>query len=221
MKNGMRRNTSEDLGRHSLLTYAPPRIFVSSNVTAIARAQAGYGPLWIGLTNGGGIRASIQAPGGVYPYNITQNDVLTVLPVSLTCMLPQQCCVLNNRMPGIQTRCRASARRLNPESHNGPGGARHRLDLFLIIHPVVASQFGNYISVQLVTGQQLIDALENGVSQVESGAGRFPQVRPAYVSHGFRTFTISYRIKKLCKPVNTSLVRYTRPEVASHPDTIP
>ena len=32
--------------------------------------------------NGGGIRASIQAPAGTaYPYSITQNDVLTVLPV--------------------------------------------------------------------------------------------------------------------------------------------
>ncbi len=101
-------------------------------------------------------------------------------------MPSQQCSVLNNRMPGIQTRCSAFAQRLNPsESHDGPGGARRRLDLFLIVYPFVASQFGNYISVQLVTGQQLIDALENGVSQVESGAGRFPQVRPAHGSHGF------------------------------------
>jgi 5'-nucleotidase len=94
-------------------------IIADSMVASIARtmfSQAGYGPLWLGLENGGGIRASIQAPGGTYPYNITQNDILTVLP------------------------------------------------------------FGNYISVQLVTGQQLIDALENGVSQIESGAGRFPQV---------------------------------------------
>lgn len=45
--------------------------------------QLGAGPLWLSITNGGGIRASIQAPGGVYPYNITQNDVLTVLPVRL------------------------------------------------------------------------------------------------------------------------------------------
>ena len=43
-------------------------------------------------------------------------------------------------------------------------------------------QFGNYISVQAVTGQQLIDALENGVSQVEFGAGRFPQVRRCLVA---------------------------------------
>lgn len=45
--------------------------------------QAGYGPLWAAITNGGGLRASIQAPGGVYPYNITQNDVLTVRPSDL------------------------------------------------------------------------------------------------------------------------------------------
>lgn len=36
--------------------------------------------------------------------------------------------------------------------------------------------FGNYISVVAVTGAKLIEALENGVSQVESTAGRFPQV---------------------------------------------
>ena len=39
-----------------------------------------------------------------------------------------------------------------------------------------AAQFGNYISTRLVTGQQLIDALENGVSLVETVQGRFPQV---------------------------------------------
>jgi 2',3'-cyclic-nucleotide 2'-phosphodiesterase (5'-nucleotidase family) len=36
--------------------------------------------------------------------------------------------------------------------------------------------FGNVTVVTEVTGQQLIDALENGFSQVEDGAGRFPQV---------------------------------------------
>jgi 5'-nucleotidase len=36
--------------------------------------------------------------------------------------------------------------------------------------------FGNEISLVTVTGRQLLDALENGVSQVETGAGRFPQV---------------------------------------------
>ncbi len=36
--------------------------------------------------------------------------------------------------------------------------------------------FGNEISLVTVTGRQLRDALENGVSQVENAAGRFPQV---------------------------------------------
>ena len=36
--------------------------------------------------------------------------------------------------------------------------------------------FGNTIALVTLTGQQLLDALENGVSQIELGAGRFPQV---------------------------------------------
>jgi hypothetical protein len=45
--------------------------------------QFGVGPLWLALMNGGGVRASIQAPAGQpYPYNISQNDIFTVLPVS-------------------------------------------------------------------------------------------------------------------------------------------
>lgn len=36
--------------------------------------------------------------------------------------------------------------------------------------------FGNVTVVTEVTGQQILDALENGFSQVENGAGRFPQV---------------------------------------------
>lgn len=36
--------------------------------------------------------------------------------------------------------------------------------------------FQNTLSTFEVTGQDLIDALENGVSQMEEGAGRFPQV---------------------------------------------
>lgn len=36
--------------------------------------------------------------------------------------------------------------------------------------------FGNQISLVTLTGRQLLDALENGVSQVEAGGGRFPQV---------------------------------------------
>lgn len=36
--------------------------------------------------------------------------------------------------------------------------------------------FGNVTVVTRITGQQVLDALENGFSQVEDGAGRFPQV---------------------------------------------
>jgi 5'-nucleotidase/UDP-sugar diphosphatase len=36
--------------------------------------------------------------------------------------------------------------------------------------------FGNVTVVTEITGQQVLDALENGFSQVEKGAGRFPQV---------------------------------------------
>jgi hypothetical protein len=46
--------------------------------------------------------------------------------------------------------------------------------VLMVLRPAV--QFGNYISTVLVTGQQLIDALENGVSLVETVQGRFPQV---------------------------------------------
>ncbi len=36
--------------------------------------------------------------------------------------------------------------------------------------------FGNATVMTEITGQQILDAMENGVSQVEKGAGRFPQV---------------------------------------------
>jgi 5'-nucleotidase len=36
--------------------------------------------------------------------------------------------------------------------------------------------FQNTLSTFFVTGQTIVDALENGVSQMEEGAGRFPQV---------------------------------------------
>ncbi len=36
--------------------------------------------------------------------------------------------------------------------------------------------FGNVTVMTEITGQQLKEALENGVSQVENGAGRFPQI---------------------------------------------
>jgi 5'-nucleotidase len=87
------------------------------NIAGTNFAAFGVGPLWLALMNGGGVRASIQAPAGQpYPYNISQNDIFTVLP------------------------------------------------------------FGNYISTRLVTGQQLIDALENGVSLTQTVQGRFPQI---------------------------------------------
>jgi 5'-nucleotidase/UDP-sugar diphosphatase len=41
----------------------------------------------------------------------------------------------------------------------------------LEVHP-----FGNTLFVMSVTGAQVREALESGVSQVETGAGRFPQV---------------------------------------------
>jgi 5'-nucleotidase/UDP-sugar diphosphatase len=61
--------------------------------------------------------------------------------------------------------------------HNG-GGVRASIPR----GPVTLGQilevlpFGNEVSLVTVTGRQLVDALENGVSQVEGGAGRFPQV---------------------------------------------
>lgn len=42
--------------------------------------------------------------------------------------------------------------------------------------------FPNYATLLRVTGAQLLDALENGFSQVESAAGRFPQVSGIQVS---------------------------------------
>jgi 2',3'-cyclic-nucleotide 2'-phosphodiesterase (5'-nucleotidase family) len=36
--------------------------------------------------------------------------------------------------------------------------------------------FGNVTVVTEITGQQVLEALENGFSQVENGAGRFPQI---------------------------------------------
>jgi 2',3'-cyclic-nucleotide 2'-phosphodiesterase (5'-nucleotidase family) len=41
---------------------------------------------------------------------------------------------------------------------------------------VDAMPFTNYVEKLEITGDQLYQALENGVSQIESGAGRFPQV---------------------------------------------
>jgi 2',3'-cyclic-nucleotide 2'-phosphodiesterase (5'-nucleotidase family) len=39
-----------------------------------------------------------------------------------------------------------------------------------------AMPFANYVEKLDITGEQLFQALENGVSQIESGAGRYPQV---------------------------------------------
>jgi len=41
---------------------------------------------------------------------------------------------------------------------------------------VTVLPFQNTLSTFFVTGQTIVDALENGVSQIEEGAGRFPQV---------------------------------------------
>ena len=58
------------------------------------------------------------------------------------------------------------------------GGLRSSIDVGEVTMGEVLSvlPFQNTLSTFQVTGQTLIDALENGVSQVEDGAGRFPQV---------------------------------------------
>jgi 5'-nucleotidase len=43
--------------------------------------------------------------------------------------------------------------------------------------------FGNEISTVTLTGEALVAAIENGVSQVEAGAGRFPQVAGIHFSY--------------------------------------
>ena len=58
------------------------------------------------------------------------------------------------------------------------GGLRASIDAGEITKGEVLTvlPFQNTLSTFQVSGQTLIDALENGVSQVEEGAGRFPQV---------------------------------------------
>ncbi|MBY6134986.1 5'-nucleotidase/apyrase family protein [Nocardioides marinus] len=58
------------------------------------------------------------------------------------------------------------------------GGLRASIDQGEVTMGEVLSvlPFQNTLSTFQVTGQTLIDALENGVSQIEDGAGRFPQV---------------------------------------------
>lgn len=58
------------------------------------------------------------------------------------------------------------------------GGIRASIDKGPITRGEVLTvmPFGNYLMVLELTGEQIIKALDNGVSQVESKAGRFPQV---------------------------------------------
>ena len=58
------------------------------------------------------------------------------------------------------------------------GGLRASIDAGEVTmgEVVTVLPFQNTLSTFQVTGQTLIDALENGVSQIEEGAGRFPQV---------------------------------------------
>src|SRR5690606_27468103 len=58
-----------------------------------------------------------------------------------------------------------------------PAGELSLRDLFSIL------PFGNTVVLIEVTGQQLLDALENGVSAVESASGRFPH--PSGFSYTF------------------------------------
>ncbi|MBC7324695.1 MAG: 5'-nucleotidase C-terminal domain-containing protein [Moorella sp. (in: Bacteria)] len=58
------------------------------------------------------------------------------------------------------------------------GGIRASIDRgdITLGEALTVMPFGNTLVVLELTGQQVIDALENGVSQVEQKAGRFPQV---------------------------------------------
>ncbi|MCB1347962.1 MAG: 5'-nucleotidase C-terminal domain-containing protein, partial [Maritimibacter sp.] len=58
------------------------------------------------------------------------------------------------------------------------GGLRASIDAGEVTQGEVLTvlPFQNTLSTFFVSGQAVIDALENGVSQVEEGAGRFPQV---------------------------------------------
>jgi 5'-nucleotidase len=58
------------------------------------------------------------------------------------------------------------------------GGIRASIDAGEITMGEVLTvlPFQNTLSTFTATGQQIVDALENGVSQIEEGAGRFPQV---------------------------------------------
>jgi len=58
------------------------------------------------------------------------------------------------------------------------GGIRTSIDVGPVTVGEVLSvlPFGNTLALTTITGAQLKDALENGVSQIESVAGRFPQI---------------------------------------------
>ncbi len=58
------------------------------------------------------------------------------------------------------------------------GGLRASIDAGAVTMGEVLTvlPFQNTLSTFQVSGQTLLDALENGVSQIEDGAGRFPQV---------------------------------------------
>ena len=66
--------------------------------------------------------------------------------------------------------------------------------------------FGNKTVVLEVTGQDIIDALENGFSQVENGAGRFPHVSGIEVVYDFS------------QPAGSRVVEVTRDGAALDPN---
>ena len=66
--------------------------------------------------------------------------------------------------------------------------------------------FGNKTVVLEVTGQDIIDALENGFSQIENGAGRFPHVSGIEVVYDFN------------QPAGSRVVEVTRDGAALDPN---
>jgi 2',3'-cyclic-nucleotide 2'-phosphodiesterase/3'-nucleotidase/5'-nucleotidase len=64
-----------------ILRNTPDRYTAESEVGNLCTdAQAWKGGVTIAFTNPGGIRADIKSPVGVYPYNVTWNDMYTVQP---------------------------------------------------------------------------------------------------------------------------------------------
>jgi 5'-nucleotidase len=68
--------------------------------------------------------------------------------------------------------------------------------------------FGNTMVVMTITGAQVREALENGVSQVEAGAGRFPQVAGMRYSYdpkaavGSRVLSVDVKDVSGYKPID-------------------